>query len=354
MYGIARTDSWRKDRSQLTVSVQDRKMLWGRSASLCAICRCQLIRDSEFGRSTIIGEEAHIVAREPEGPRGESPLTTAQRDSYSNLLLLCPTDHTVIDALPTGPLEFPVEHLLRIKRDHEQWVLKNNKIDQSRQRNEEKWAQIVDQFSEKMQWDTWGNDIGYILAPGLGPCLTHEVHARLGSVTKWIYSRIWPPGHQRLRALIEHCAIVINDLLLLFDQDCEECPYRKHTLSLRKRHKKYEGEEPRYSALLADYLYRRDLMYDLVLEATRYSNAICDEIRQEIDPGWRFEEGAVTICNGPTMNMTYETLRPGFRSADFDKHPQPYVSLDAFKTDRFSRDIFLSDRTGQDYLKPEL
>lgn len=49
------------------------------------------------------------------------------------------------------------------------------------------------------------------------------------------------------------------------------------------------------------------------------------------------------------MNMTYETLRPEFQPAGFDKHPQPYVSLDEFKTDRFSRDVFLSDPTGQDY-----
>lgn len=333
----------------MALSVRDRKMLWGRSASLCAMCRTPLIRESELGGSTIIGEEAHIVAREEDGPRGQSALTVAQRDYYSNILLLCPTHHTIIDSEPTGPRDYPTETLLEIKQSHEQWVIENNKVDQSSQRAEEQWGRIVDEFASRMRWDNWNEEIGCILEPGAGPYLTHDVHARLTEIPRWVLSRIWPPSHQHLRALIEGVATAINDLLFIFDRDREDCPYRNNAYSLVKSYKIRDYDPPLYNSLLADYKYRVDLLYDLVLEVTRYSNAICDEIRRKLDPQYRFNEGAVLLHNGPTISMTHEVLRPEFNADDFRNGRQPYIDLSTFKKDRFSRDSHLSDSSGEDY-----
>ena len=61
-----------------------------------------------------IGEMAHIIARSPEGPRGKADAGT---DIYGNLILLCPTCHTMIDKAPAG--QFPEQLLHRWKRDHE-------------------------------------------------------------------------------------------------------------------------------------------------------------------------------------------------------------------------------------------
>ena len=98
----------------------DIKLLWGRSGNRCAMCRIELSFDAQSASTVVpLGEQAHIVAREPGGPRGESSLTPAERDLYSNLILLCPTDHSRIDK---APKDHPVEELLRIKAEHEEWV----------------------------------------------------------------------------------------------------------------------------------------------------------------------------------------------------------------------------------------
>ncbi|TOM08889.1 HNH endonuclease, partial [Vibrio parahaemolyticus] len=68
---------------------------------------------------SIVGEACHIVARSEDGPRGASSLTSEQRDKYNNLLLLCNVHHKVIDDQPE---HYTVEHLRRIKSDHETWV----------------------------------------------------------------------------------------------------------------------------------------------------------------------------------------------------------------------------------------
>ncbi|MDP2863803.1 MAG: HNH endonuclease [Desulfobacterales bacterium] len=64
-----------------------------------------------------LGEMAHIVGQSQNGPRGNHDLT--DRDSYDNLILLCPTHHVEIDKNFTA---WPVEGLRAIKADHEAWV----------------------------------------------------------------------------------------------------------------------------------------------------------------------------------------------------------------------------------------
>ena len=62
----------------------------GRSGGLCNICRIKLSEDMKTSNEAFpFGEQAHIVAEEDGGPRGKSPLTLDQRNSYHNLILLC-------------------------------------------------------------------------------------------------------------------------------------------------------------------------------------------------------------------------------------------------------------------------
>ena len=62
---------------------------------------------------------AHIVARSPDGPRGNKQLLTQDLDDYENLTLLCPTHHVEVDKCPDA---WPVERLRAIKAEHESWV----------------------------------------------------------------------------------------------------------------------------------------------------------------------------------------------------------------------------------------
>ncbi|KKM65332.1 hypothetical protein LCGC14_1492280, partial [marine sediment metagenome] len=91
-----------------------------RAANRCSICRRELSADKKHGDSSYpIGEQAHIVAENDEGPRGKSILSAKERESYRNLILLCPTHHSEIDKAPE---DYPVERLHMMKQEHEDWV----------------------------------------------------------------------------------------------------------------------------------------------------------------------------------------------------------------------------------------
>lgn len=90
------------------------------------LCRLELVRDdqgSELG--ALVGQEAHITARSPGGPRYES-VPVNVRDGYANLILLCANDHTEVDSQPE---RYTVERLGALKRDHETWVRERLRTD---------------------------------------------------------------------------------------------------------------------------------------------------------------------------------------------------------------------------------
>lgn len=102
----------------MTTSPADLKRLWGRAAGRCSHPECgvECLTFLESENSTVIGEMAHIVARSPAGPRGKS---RHPDDGYSNLILLCPTHHTLVDK---APREFPAQMLLKWKAEHERAI----------------------------------------------------------------------------------------------------------------------------------------------------------------------------------------------------------------------------------------
>ena len=102
----------------MAVSSKDIKKLWGLAAGRCSRPGCgePCIRFLT-GDSTVIGEMAHVIARQSGGPRG-NPM--GGDDTYENLILLCPTHHTEIDKSPEGT--FPAEILFDWKQKHEMCV----------------------------------------------------------------------------------------------------------------------------------------------------------------------------------------------------------------------------------------
>lgn len=110
----------------MAISDRDRKLLWARSGDLCAFPGCHQALTQEGVDSPFpVGEEAHVVARTPDGPRGEDPLPRRERDKYANLLLLCPTHHAVVDNDTTT---YTVAKLHEMKADHERWVRKSRSV----------------------------------------------------------------------------------------------------------------------------------------------------------------------------------------------------------------------------------
>lgn len=89
------------------------KRLFAHSGNQCAFPTCTTpIVESE----TVLGEICHIAAASAQGPRYNPAQTDEQRNGFDNLILLCPTHHTVIDA----DLEaYTVNRLKNMKASHE-------------------------------------------------------------------------------------------------------------------------------------------------------------------------------------------------------------------------------------------
>ena len=92
----------------------DRKRLWGRAASLCAFCKTELTRLDDH--DVIVGDEAHIRSRRPDGPRHDPTYPPELLDTYANLILLCKPHHKLVDERVD---DFPWQRLEQLKSDHE-------------------------------------------------------------------------------------------------------------------------------------------------------------------------------------------------------------------------------------------
>ncbi|MBD2124374.1 HNH endonuclease [Trichocoleus sp. FACHB-262] len=104
----------------MAISNQTRRILWKRSGDRCAVCQRRLVvHATESYLESAIGNECHIVAPEPNGPRSNFPLTVEEPDDYSNLILLCQVHHQLVD---DQPHTYPVDKLREIKRRHEAWI----------------------------------------------------------------------------------------------------------------------------------------------------------------------------------------------------------------------------------------
>ena len=99
-------------------SISDIKKLWGRAAGRCSYPGCSVLCIDRMENPTVIGEMAHLIAKSPRGPRADH---SAGDDTYENLILLCPTHHTIIDKAPE---RFPEHVLVDMKSIHEESVLR--------------------------------------------------------------------------------------------------------------------------------------------------------------------------------------------------------------------------------------
>lgn len=104
----------------MRISQADRKLLWGRAHNRCALCKRPLTAnaDSPALAGLVLGEEAHIIARAPAGPRGRAE-ERKDIDGYANLILLCPEDHKRVDDQPDV---YTVQALRSTKAEHEKWA----------------------------------------------------------------------------------------------------------------------------------------------------------------------------------------------------------------------------------------
>ena len=95
------------------------KILFGLSGNRCAFPHCSqslIAGSSQDEDVAVLGEMCHIIAASAGGPRGQKASTKSD-NSVGNLILLCPTHHSLVDAQPE---RYPAETLRSWKAEIEQ------------------------------------------------------------------------------------------------------------------------------------------------------------------------------------------------------------------------------------------
>lgn len=97
----------------MAISSSTIKRLFVKAGNKCAMPKCQspLLKGEQ-----VLAEICHIRARRRGGARYDPTLTAIEKDDFKNLILLCPTCHTLVDK---DRKTFDVETLVDIKRSSE-------------------------------------------------------------------------------------------------------------------------------------------------------------------------------------------------------------------------------------------
>lgn len=315
----------------MSITLKTHKMLWGRSANRCAYpgCRKELVMDrTATDDESVIGDEAHIIAREVDGPRGKSDLSLEQRDKYDNLILLCKVHHKLVDDQPN---EYTVDKLQNFKRQHEKWVVQSlTSYDAQKQRDDELYSTYVEHWAKNAGLDHWGDLTVSILGSG-APRIWAARYKALNDLNTYLLSRVWPGRYRGLEAAFENFRRVLNDFQYIFNRHSfEEGKY----LSTEKFYKTSGQWDPVLERL---HDYHTALLSDLTLELTRAANYVCDRAREYLDPTFRLDKGAILLQSGPHgMDMSYHSARAEYRADE--RTDMPYASLEQFVDIRETRD----------------
>jgi hypothetical protein len=307
-------------------------MLWGRAASRCSLpdCRRELVLDpSSTDDPSLVGEIAHIVAEEKNGPRGESNLTHDQRNRYDNLILLCNVHHKQVD---DQPAHFTVQRLKQLKLDHEEWVRSCLNLDARKQADDEKWAGYIDEWSQKAQLDNWLAYTSWLLGPT--PAVNSKFFEELSLSRAWLLSRVWPGRYPNLRLALESFRMVVDDFINVFKEHSDQGARDRELLRTIPFYKLEEYDPIHYERLLDQFYFHVDLIHDLVFEMTRAANYVCDLVRENLDASFRIEDG-VLLVERP-VEFKLHTLRLEYRPEE--RTARPYPGLQKFLTVRESRD----------------
>lgn len=318
----------------MAITLKNHKMLWGRSGNRCSICRQELVLDpAETDDESIIGEECHIVAEKKDGPRGQTDIDETKIDKYDNLILLCRNHHKMIDD-QVG--EYSVDKLRDVKNKHTEWVRSTlSGYDSNKQRDDEYYAGIIDEFSTQVQLDKWRGWSSFMFGGGQ-PRLSKEIEKSLRNTCDWILSRVWPHRYPDIEEALTNFRLVLQDLLNTFHEHSEEAPQIFYT---KKFYKIREWDIEKYERLSEEYRFHCNLVEDLMMELTRAANYICDRVRENLFPVFRLKEGVVLVERGPFMDLMFRIYRLEYRGNERTQHPYP--GLKEFKKIRHNRDVHI-------------
>lgn len=284
----------------MSIGVVDRKALWGRAASTCAFPRCRrrlFETDDEVtgrrlsGSGILLGEEAHIRSPRPDGPRHDP--TYEKCDGYANLILLCPTHHTLVDK--DGGVDWPVERLEQLKEDHEQWVGERlSPADERALETEILVAAEVTRLEELIQ--TWPTAYWTLSQP-----IPHVGRGRFDVIAdagRFLLSKDWPEAFPAIRVSAERLRHVISMLAEHIVETFHSEANGKRLRLDRPEKRLTRWDPPAYDRIFHHTQVNMVISWWLADALTLEMNNWIRCVRADFDPHYRFSEGLILVPVG--------------------------------------------------------
>lgn len=310
----------------------------------CARCRTLLTDIDLKSEPVLIGQSAHIVGSSEEGPRGDMPSETIDRDSFDNAVYLCANCHIVVD---NREEEFTRERLREIRGTHLAWVRTLGKSAEQLSLAEQ-YGPLIDDWMRLSVFNQWQEWTRYILSYG-PPALPLEVYNSLSELSSWYLKRLWTNGIPRLDSVLIHFGRVLKDFLDFFNS--KGCDLQSNVMLFWNFPKPDTSDVRVHHQHALQRQFRLTLLEDLTFELTRAANLVCETIRSTLDPQFFTRQGALTIVRGPVdtrEDVGYTECRPEY--SEEQKKIPPYVGLEDFKMSRGNRDFFIA--TGTNWKDP--
>ena len=277
---------------------KDIKILWAKAAGRCSMPKCpkkKLIEPTEDLPSSqdVFGQNAHIVAEEPGGPRGDSVLPIKERNRYPNLILLCKTHHEMVDQDVTA---WPIEKLHQVKADHELWV--ETCLVQIEDMSLGIHSDLVMTATEALWLQRWR----FISDHAIRGLLPEDFVDGADAFTEKVFRANWPEAYPELRAAIEGIAARANSFVSNYIE-----------LVVLRPNGFYAEDRSWKATMLPQHEYKRldeqsrewrqrhmDLLFNLV----HALNLFAEEVRRCLNPRYFTYEGKFAVYDD--MGVTNE------------------------------------------------
>ena len=255
------------------IKVKDQKILWGRAAAMCALCRTKLEIDNGNSDPATVGAMCHIVGAMEGAARYNSNLSTDERNSYSNLVLMCSHHHDIIDK---DEATYTIEKLHILKNDHEGWV-NENLANQVPDPDEMVFSDLIDTITVLMKLESWPRFVDNAVKN-----LVHEeyVHAQ-GILNRKLLGSIWPEKKPELKNAIHGVLEAFDRFITNFTSNSE------------LRRDKFFGRDLTYKRIYPNPDYHEykeredrwaDINFCLLCDLTNKLNHFAEMVRQFSNP----------------------------------------------------------------------
>ncbi len=299
----------------MSISTKDNKILWAKAAGRCSMkdCRKEVIVASEdltSEKKTLIGENCHIVGEKntKESPRGLSSLSEKERNSYTNLILLCRNHHRIIDQ---DEEIWTIERLHQIKDEHELWV--ETSLSVAENKDDIWYVDLINLITEELHLEKWD--------PICDHALRHIVYEKficgINHISHYIFRAVFP----KKRLLLEE---KIKNL------DNHASKFSKHFMSNAEpaedewfRAKTFYKDiypNPNYHRDLDKYNQWQKISLDLLFNFVVALNEFSNQVREEINPDYLKYQGKFVVID--SMGIIGGTL------AYTSYMPDEFISID--------------------------